>query len=82
MVRSTFPSGLQGVDHLAQNIRTLHPFFTGSIPHLHHPEVRKWAESLMAERKQLWASRGLGQEEQDGLEGCSVGSAVKQTNGH
>lgn len=68
----------------AQDIKTLHPFFTGSIPHLEHPEIRKWGESLMAERRQLWESRGRAQEEQEGLAGCSVGSSVadKQTNGH
>jgi putative hydrolase of HD superfamily len=66
----------------AQDIQTLHPFFSGSIPHLEHPVIQKWAETLMEERRQLWASKGKAEEEREGLNGCSVGSAVKQANGH
>jgi putative hydrolase of HD superfamily len=67
---------------IAQDIQTLHPFFSGSIPHLEHPVIQKWAETLMAERRQLWASRGREAEEREGLNGCSVGSSLRQTNGH
>ncbi|EIW68577.1 hypothetical protein TREMEDRAFT_63044 [Tremella mesenterica DSM 1558] len=62
---------LQAVEYeRTQDIRTLHPFFTGSIPNLEHPVVRQWAMVLMEERRQLWASRGRGEEEQAGLNGC------------
>lgn len=53
--------------------------------HLHHPAVREWAEALLEERRALWESRGLGEEEQQGIEGVRVGSrvdeAAKQVNG-
>lgn len=69
---------LQAVEYeRSQDIRTLHPFFTGSIPNLEHPVVRQWADSLMVERKQLWASRGRATEERAGLEGCG-GIAYKE----
>ncbi|ORY21463.1 HD domain-domain-containing protein [Naematelia encephala] len=68
---------LQGVEYeRSQDIQTLNPFFAGSIPHLEHPVIRKWAETLMEERKQLWESKGKGEQERAGLEGISVGSAV------
>jgi putative hydrolase of HD superfamily len=60
----------------AQDIQTLHPFFTGSIPNLEHPVVRGWAETLMTERRELWASRGREKEEREGLEGYAVGSVT------
>lgn len=41
--------------------------------HLEHPAVRGWAESVMAERKQLWEERGRGEEEQAQLGGAKVG---------
>jgi hypothetical protein len=77
----------------AQDIRSLAPFFSGSlrtsspsvvlgrqltsfIAHLHHPAVREWAESLLEERRELWKARGLGEEEQRGIEGVRVGGKV------
>jgi hypothetical protein len=63
----------------AQDVQTLHPFFTGSIPNIEHPTIRGWTESLMAERAALWASRGRAQEERDGLRGMTVGCLVEAT---
>lgn len=77
----------------AQDIRSLAPFFSGSLrtspssvhryaaniassAHLHHPAVREWAEALLEERRELWRARGLGEEEQRGIEGVRVGSRV------
>lgn len=60
----------------AQDIQTLHPFFTGSVPNLEHPVIRGWAETLMVERKELWASRGREKEQEEGLAGYSVGSVT------
>ena len=75
----------------AQDVRTLHSFFTGSVreffpyfrshganrtANLEHPTVRGWANTLMTERRELWASRGLGKEEEEGMEGLTVGSNV------
>ncbi|KAL7423357.1 hypothetical protein Q5752_002660 [Cryptotrichosporon argae] len=66
---------LQAVEYeRSQDVRTLHPFFTGSIPHLEHPSVRAWGETLMAERRELWATRGRADEERAGLNGAMVGS--------
>lgn len=73
---------MSNTDIPAQDIQTLHPFFSGSIPHLEHPVIQKWAETLMEERRQLWASKGKEKEEREGLNGCTVGSAVKQANGN
>jgi len=75
-------SPLYPTNQPAQDIQTLHPFFQGSVPYLEHPVVQKWAETLMEERRQLWASKGKAAEERDGLAGASVGSEVKRTNGH
>ncbi|OCF37733.1 hypothetical protein I316_00860 [Kwoniella heveanensis BCC8398] len=73
---------LQAVEYeRSQDIRTLSPFFIGSVPNLEHPEVRKWAETLMEERKQLWAERGRGDEEQAGLKGAKVGEKARKSNG-
>ncbi|WVF70210.1 hypothetical protein IAT40_004999 [Kwoniella sp. CBS 6097] len=73
---------LQAVEYeRSQDIRSLSPFFIGSIPHLEHPAVRKWGETLMEERKQLWAERGRGEEEQEGLKGAKVGSKAGKSNG-
>ncbi|GHJ84856.1 hypothetical protein NliqN6_1258 [Naganishia liquefaciens] len=70
---------LQAVEYeRSQNIRSLAPFYSGSLPHLHHPAVREWAEALLEERRALWESRGLGDEEQRGIEGVRVGSKVDQ----
>ncbi|KAH9840034.1 HD domain-containing protein [Rhodofomes roseus] len=33
------------------NMTTLQPFFDSSIPHVRHPEVRRWSEDLLAERE-------------------------------
>lgn len=70
---------------VAQDIRTLHPFFTGSIresppintrvgrcadrfvANIEHPVIRQWADSLMEERRELWASRGRTDEEAEGM---------------
>ncbi|KAJ9095659.1 hypothetical protein QFC21_005531 [Naganishia friedmannii] len=84
---------LQAIEYeRSQDVRSLAPFFTGSIPHLHHPAVREWAEALLEERKALWEARGLGAEEQEGIKGLKVGSKVDAaapaaasqapTNGH
>ncbi|KAJ9114689.1 hypothetical protein QFC22_005565 [Naganishia vaughanmartiniae] len=68
---------LQAIEYeRSQDVRSLAPFFTGSIPHLHHPAVREWATALLEERKALWEARGLGAEEQQGIEGLRVGSKV------
>ncbi|WOO77543.1 HD domain-containing protein [Vanrija pseudolonga] len=74
---------LQAVEYeRSQDIRTLGTFYTGSIPHLEHPSVRKWAESAMEERKQLWAERGRAEEEAAQLGGVKVGANVDaQANG-
>ncbi|WWD08095.1 hypothetical protein V865_006206 [Kwoniella europaea PYCC6329] len=73
---------LQAVEYeRSQDIQTLSPFFVGSIPNLEHPVIQKWAETLMDERRQLWASRGREKEEQDGLGGAKVGDKVKKVNG-
>jgi putative hydrolase of HD superfamily len=79
-----------GANLQAHDIRTLHPFFTGSIPNIEHPTIRGWSETLMAERKALWASRGREEEEREGLRGMTVGCLVDakqsekpaQANGH
>ncbi|RSH79109.1 uncharacterized protein EHS24_001147 [Apiotrichum porosum] len=65
----------------SQDIRTLKTFYTGSIPHLEHPAIRKMAESVIAEREALWEARGADDMKVE-LEGTAVGSAVdarKQT---
>ncbi|CAD6583936.1 MAG: hypothetical protein TREMPRED_003696 [Tremellales sp. Tagirdzhanova-0007] len=73
---------LQAVEYeRSQDVRTLHPFFAGSIPYLEHPHVRQWAETLMVERRALWDGRGRGEEEQIGLNGHSVGSEVMKKDG-
>ncbi|KAK8846624.1 hypothetical protein IAR55_005710 [Kwoniella newhampshirensis] len=72
---------LQAVEYeRSQDIRTLAPFFTGSVPNLEHPVVQKWGETLMEERRQLWASRGRAEEEAKGLGGQGVGTNVKKVN--
>lgn len=38
--------------------------------------MREWAEALLEERRELWRARGLGEEEQRGIEGVRVGSRV------
>ncbi|KAK4685246.1 5'-deoxynucleotidase, partial [Tremellales sp. Uapishka_1] len=63
----------------AQDIQSLHPFFTGSIPHLEHPAIQKWGEALMEERRQLWISRGREKEERDGLGGVKVGDLARRS---
>lgn len=60
-----------------------HSSFQGNLAdtraaNLQHPVVRAWAEALMAERRHLWESRGLGREEVEGLEGLTVGSLVDE----
>ncbi|TYJ58221.1 hypothetical protein B9479_001045 [Cryptococcus floricola] len=73
---------LQAVEYeRTQEVQTLAPFFRGSIPNLEHPAVRSWAETLMEERKQLWESRGQGEQEQRELEGAVVGGNVKAAGG-
>ncbi|WWC87312.1 uncharacterized protein L201_002201 [Kwoniella dendrophila CBS 6074] len=73
---------LQAVEYeRSQDIQTLSPFFCGSIPHLEHPTIQKWAETLMEERRQLWASRGREKEEKEGLNGVKVGGSIKKSNG-
>ncbi|ODN75204.1 hypothetical protein L202_06401 [Cryptococcus amylolentus CBS 6039] len=73
---------LQAVEYeRTQGVQTLAPFFRGSIPNLEHPAVRSWAETLMEERKQLWESRGQGEQEQRELEGAVVGGKVKAAGG-
>ncbi|WVR04339.1 hypothetical protein IAU60_001340 [Kwoniella sp. DSM 27419] len=73
---------LQAVEYeRSQDVRSLSPFFVGSVPHLEHPAVQKWAETLMEERKQLWAGRGRGEEEQEGLKGVKVGERAKKVSG-
>ncbi|KAI5454451.1 hypothetical protein NCC49_004503 [Naganishia albida] len=68
---------LQAVEYeRSQDIRSLAPFFSGSLPHLHHPAVREWAEALLEERRELWKARGLSEEEQKGIEGVRVGGKV------
>ncbi|TXT13371.1 hypothetical protein VHUM_00738 [Vanrija humicola] len=53
------------------------------LPSPGHPHVRKWAESAMEERKQLWAERGRAEEEAAQLGGVKVGSKVDaKLNGH
>ncbi|GFZ49012.1 hypothetical protein JCM24511_06761 [Saitozyma sp. JCM 24511] len=72
-----FELALQGVEYeRSQDIRTLHPFFTGSIPNLEHPTIRGWANTLMDERRELWESRGRAKEEREGLQGLTVGCKV------
>ncbi|WWC59039.1 uncharacterized protein I303_101585 [Kwoniella dejecticola CBS 10117] len=74
---------LQAVEYeRSQDIQSLSPFFVGSIPHLENPTIQKWAETLMEERRQLWASRGREKEEREGLQGVTVGSKVMQVNGN
>lgn len=61
--------------------------FPDTLAHLEHPSVRKWAESAMEERKQLWAERGRAEEEAAQLGDVKVGSKVDAkangvANGH
>ncbi|KAK1926617.1 hypothetical protein DB88DRAFT_482483 [Papiliotrema laurentii] len=68
---------LQAVEYeRSQDVQSLNPFFSGSIPHLEHPTIRKWAETLLEERRALWASRGRAEQERQGLEGLAPGCAV------
>ncbi|WVQ83945.1 hypothetical protein IAT38_006089 [Cryptococcus sp. DSM 104549] len=73
---------LQAVEYeRSQDIRTLAPFFNGSISNLEHPVIQQWAITLMEERRQLWASRGRAEEEAEGIKGLTVGGGVRRANG-
>ena len=48
------------------------------LAHLEHPTVRQWGEGVMEERKELWESRGRGEEEQTALKGARVGAKVDE----
>lgn len=49
---------------------------------IEHPVLQKWAQTLMEERRQLWASRDREQEEREGLGDCKVGSGLTRSNGN
>jgi hypothetical protein len=57
------------------------PWLTGFPANLEHPVVRTWAETLMAERQALWASRGRGEDERRGLAGFTVGCVTDEKTG-
>lgn len=51
---------LQAVEYeRSDKINDLQGFFEGSLPHIGHPRIRRWARSLIAERQRLWAERGV-----------------------
>jgi len=52
-----------------------------TVAHLENPTIQQWAETLLAERKALWASRGREKEEREGLEGVYPGSKLATPNG-
>ncbi|PWZ02603.1 hypothetical protein BCV70DRAFT_196844 [Testicularia cyperi] len=50
---------LQAVEYEREHgINDLHGFFLGSLTHITHPRIRKWAQLLAKERQQLWNERG------------------------
>ncbi|KAG7531882.1 hypothetical protein FFLO_04028 [Filobasidium floriforme] len=65
---------LQAIEYeRSQDVRTLAPFFLGSMPHLEHPAVREWAQALFEERQALWESRGLGEQAKSEIGHVRVG---------
>lgn len=54
-----FELGLQAVEYeRREGIDDLQGFWEGSIPHVSHPRIRRWAMELAQEREELWRSRG------------------------
>lgn len=54
-----FELGLQAVEYERRWwIDDLQGFWEGSVPHIGHPRIRRWAEELVKEREGLWRSRG------------------------
>lgn len=67
---------LQAVEYeRSQDVRTLAPFYRGSLPHLDHPAVKQWAQMIYDERQALWQSRGLAQQAEEELGHVVIGSA-------
>ncbi|SPO20086.1 uncharacterized protein UTRI_00481_B [Ustilago trichophora] len=54
-----FELGLQAVEYERRyGIDDLQGFWEGSVPHIGHPRIRRWAEELVEERAELWRERG------------------------
>ncbi|SJX60445.1 uncharacterized protein SRS1_11780 [Sporisorium reilianum f. sp. reilianum] len=56
-----FELGLQAIEYERRyGIDDLQAFWEGSIPHVGHPRVRRWAQELAQERAEMWTERGRG----------------------
>ncbi|SPO21004.1 uncharacterized protein UTRI_00481 [Ustilago trichophora] len=54
-----FELGLQAIEYERRyGIDDLQGFWEGSVPHIGHPRIRRWAEELVEERANLWRERG------------------------
>ncbi|CCF54163.1 uncharacterized protein UHO2_01309 [Ustilago hordei] len=54
-----FELGLQAMEYEKRwGIDDLQGFWEGSVLHISHPRIRRWAEELVKEREGLWRSRG------------------------
>ncbi|SNX81738.1 uncharacterized protein MEPE_00443 [Melanopsichium pennsylvanicum] len=54
-----FELGLQAVEYERRyGIDDLQGFWEGSVPHISHPRIRRWAQELVQERAELWKTRG------------------------
>ena len=54
-----FELGLQAVEYERRyGIDDLQGFWEGSVPHIGHPRIRRWAQELVEERARLWTERG------------------------
>ena len=60
-----FELSLQAIEYERRyGIDDLQAFWEGSIPHVGHPRIRRWAEELAKERQELWKQRGRGYEQE------------------
>ncbi len=54
-----FELGLQAVEYERRyGIDDLQAFWDGSLPHIAHPRIRRWATELALERQRMWNERG------------------------
>ncbi|TKY90646.1 hypothetical protein EX895_000644 [Sporisorium graminicola] len=59
-----FELSLQAMEYERRyGIDDLQAFWEGSIPHVGHPRIRKWAQELARERAELWQERGRAYEQ-------------------
>uniref|UniRef100_V5GVZ1 5'-deoxynucleotidase n=2 Tax=Kalmanozyma brasiliensis (strain GHG001) TaxID=1365824 RepID=V5GVZ1_KALBG len=56
-----FELSLQAIEYERRyGIDDLQAFWEGSIPHVGHPRIRRWAQELAKERAEMWGERGRG----------------------